>query len=99
MNINKFKQFTLEHHGLLLDFRSHVYLENQYGLNPQYNYDLAETVVTSLFAFWDKHNVNYAMRYNKDQMVDELRSTTLKQQLVVWLESETTTICQFKINK
>jgi hypothetical protein len=91
MNIKKFKEFTLEQYGLLLDFRTHVYLENQYGLNPQYNYDLAETVVTSLFAFWDKHNVNYAMRYNKDQMVDELRSTTLKQQLVVWLESEMNT--------
>ena len=88
MNINQFKQFTLEHHGLLLDFRSHVYLENQYGLNPQYNYDLAETVVTSLFAFWDKHNVNYAMRYNKDQMLDELRSSPLNQRLRFWLESD-----------
>jgi hypothetical protein len=88
MNIKKFKQFTLEHYGLLLDFRSHVYLENQYGCNPQYKYPVAETVVTSLFAFWDKHSVNYAMRYNKDQMVDELRSSPLNQRLSCWLESE-----------
>jgi hypothetical protein len=91
MNIKKFKEFTLEQYGLLLDFRTHVYLENYYGCNPQYKYPVAETVVNSFFAFLDKHNVNYAMRYNKDQMVDELRSTTLKQQLVVWLESEMNT--------
>ena len=88
MEVNKFKKFTLEHNGLLLDFRSHVYLENQYGLNPQYNYDLAETVVNSLFEFWDKRGVNYAKRYNKDQMIDELRSTPLNQRLSFWIESE-----------
>lgn len=88
MNINQFKQFTLEHYGLLLDFRSHVYLENYYGCNPQYKYPVAETVVTSLFAFWDKHGVNYAMRYNTDQMINELRSTPLKHILSYWLDLE-----------
>ena len=90
MDINKFKQFTSEHHDLLLDFRSHVYLENQYGLNPQYSYSVAETVVDSLFEFWDKYGVNSSGRYNKDMMIDDLRSTELKQQLVFWLESEET---------
>ena len=88
MDINEFKQFTSENYGLILDFRSHGYLENQYGLCPQYSYDIAQTVLTSLFKFWDKHNVNYAMRYNKDQMLDDLRPTRLKQQLVFWLEQE-----------
>tara|TARA_B110000902_G_scaffold11051_1_gene13285 strand:+ start:472 stop:747 length:276 start_codon:yes stop_codon:yes gene_type:complete len=88
MDINKFKQFTLEQYGLMLDFRSHVYLENSFGCNPQYKYDVAETCVNSLFAFWDKHDVNYALRYNKDQMIDELRSTPLNQRLGFWIEAE-----------
>ena len=88
MDINKFKQFTLEQYGLMLDFRSHVYLENSFGCNPQYKYDVAETCVNSLFAFWDKHDVNYALRYNKDQMIDELRSTPLNQTLGFWIEAE-----------
>ena len=88
MDINKFKQFTLEQYGLMLDFRSHVYLENNSGCNPQYKYPVAETVVTSLFAFWDKHGVNYAMRYNTDQMINELRSTPLKHILSYWLDLE-----------
>jgi|TARA_B110000971_G_C19806846_1_gene406937 hypothetical protein len=88
MDINKFKQFTLEQYGLMLDFRSHVYLENSYGCNPQYKYDVAEACVNSLFAFWDKHDVNYALRYNKDQMIDELRSTPLNQRLGFWIEAE-----------
>ena len=88
MNIKKFKEFTLEQYGLLLDFRTHVYLENYYGCNPQYKYPVAETVVNSFFAFLDKHNVNYAMRYNKDQMINELRSTPLKHMVSYWLDLE-----------
>lgn len=34
-----------------LDFRSHVFLDNQYGNSPCFNYDFAETVVSKLFAF------------------------------------------------
>ena len=88
MDINEFKKFTLEHHGLILDFRSHVYLDNQHNLNPQYSYDTAQRILTSLFEFWDRYDVNYAMRYNADQMINDLRSTNLKQQLVFWLEAE-----------
>ena len=94
MDIDSFKQFTLNQYGLRIDFRSHVYLSNQYGLSPHerppscYGYDFAGIVLNSLFDFWHKNGVNLSGRYNKNMMVDQLRGTPLKQQLKLWLESE-----------
>ena len=89
MDIDSFKQFTWDRYGLRIDFSWHVYLfSNQSGLYPCYGYEIAERVVDSLFEFWDRHDVNWSGRYNKNMMLDQLRSTPLKQQLKIWLESE-----------
>ena len=88
MDIDSFKQFTWYRYGLRIDFSWQVYLSNQYGLSPCFGYDIAERVVDSLFEFWDRHDVSWSGRYNKNMMLDQLRTTPLKQQLELWLESE-----------
>ena len=90
MNIAKFKKFTAERYGLRLDFRSHVYLDNQHGAYPQYGYSVADTILESLFAFLDERGVDWSGRYNKAMMINKLRVTPLKQQLSTWVEPEMT---------
>ena len=88
MNITKFKTFTAERYGLRLDFRSHVFLDNQYGAYPQYSFSVAETIVDSLFAFWDERGVDWSGRYNIAMRLNKLRVNPLKQQVSTWVESE-----------
>lgn len=71
--------------GIKLDFRSHQYLENSYGLTPTFSYSLAVTVVSSLYrwanAFVAEHqeHLNFSgFRHNTMMSCDKLRSQSLK---------------------
>lgn len=86
--IKSFKAFLNEEHNTELDFRKHVFLENQYGGYPQYPYAIAEDVVDGMFSFFDKHNVDYDGRYNRSMSIESLRTEKLKDFLEHTLESE-----------
>jgi hypothetical protein len=65
-----------------LDFRKHVFLENQYGNYPEYKYSIGERIVDCIFSFLDKHRVDYSGRYNRSMMIESLRTTKLSDFIV-----------------
>mgnify|MGYP006088754955 CR=1 FL=1 len=83
-----FKSFVLAKKNLKLDFRTHVYLENQYGGYPSYSYSDAEAVIDCMFEFFDKYHVDYSNRYNRSMIIDSLRTGTLSHFLSVTLGQE-----------
>lgn len=86
--ITSFKQFVNDDCGLELDFRKHVFLENQYGASPQYSYSDAEAVLSCVFGFLDKFYVDYNGRYNFNMEIDKLRTSKLKDYLLSVLTQE-----------
>jgi len=72
--------------GERIDFRKHVFLDNQYGGTPCFNYNFAESVVVFTYAFLEKHieenKYDYPMfggwKYNLMMECEKLRSTTLQ---------------------
>lgn len=86
--IQTFKDFLREEQLLNLDFRSHVYLENQYGLTPIYSYIDAEKIIDGLFSFFDKYLVNCSGRYNYQNLIESLRTYTVKEFLTGHLMNE-----------
>lgn len=73
-------------YGITLDFRTHVFLHNNHGLSPIFDYHLAEKVVR--FAYdWAENIIEEnpfndptfdGWQYNLQMSCDELRTTTLK---------------------
>ena len=87
--LSEFKSYVSdESPDLELDFRTHVYLENEYGGYPTYDFSIAEIIIDCIFSFFDKHNVNYAGRYNKSMMIESLRTRKLNEYLVGKLSNE-----------
>ncbi len=76
----------LNESGIDLDFRTHVYLENQYGLYPTYCYSVAEQIVPFVFEYLtdylEKNQDEYpnfgGWEYNTSMSIEELRITKLK---------------------
>lgn len=86
--LNEFKSFVKEETNLVLDFRTHAYLENQYGAYPQYSYSDAEAVIDCVYSFLDAHFVDYDGRFNRSMDIEALRTTKLKDFLLERLMSE-----------
>ena len=86
--LNEFKEFTLKSTGLDLDFRTHVFLENQYGASPVYSYSDAEAVIDSVYAFLDKCGIDYEGRFSRSMDIEALRTQKLKEFLINRLASE-----------
>lgn len=64
---------------LHLDFRSQVFLSNQYGAYPQYGYDVAKNVVSELNErLIDLFNEQYVI-YNNDMDIESLRTQRLSE--------------------
>ena len=85
-----FKAFVLEktEGKVKLDYRTHVFLENQYGGNPQYSSSCAGAVIDCMFEFFDKYHVDYSDRYNRSMTIESLRTQTLNHFLSVTLGQE-----------
>lgn len=72
--------------GEALDFRSHAYLDNQYGLSPTFNYSFAEKIVKFAFEwaenYIEENHYNYpdfgGWYYNLQMSIEGLRTTPLK---------------------
>lgn len=84
--IADFKEYLEENTGYRLDFRSHGYLENSYGLTPTFNYKFAEMVVENLYD-WANQFVEDNIEsfgdfggfcYNLMMSCEQLRSRSLK---------------------
>ncbi|MFT6835036.1 MAG: hypothetical protein ACJA0H_001070 [Francisellaceae bacterium] len=96
--LTAFKAFILEKNNLKLDFRVHVYLENQYGATPCYSYSDAETVVDCMSDFFDKYHVDYSGRYNRSMTIESLRTQKLNDFLLVHLEQEIEEVIFIAVN-
>ncbi|MGY8897749.1 MAG: hypothetical protein ACKVI8_06925 [Paraglaciecola sp.] len=97
--LSTFKSFVEEETNLKLDFRTHVFLDNQYGAYPQYSYSDAETVIDCMFEFFDKYNVDYAGRYNRSMSIETLRTQKLNEFLISHLEDEIEPVIFSPVNK
>lgn len=86
--LTTFKLFVKEEANLELDFRTHVFLDNQYGAIPCYSYSDAEAVIDCMFKFFDKYHVDYDGRYNRSISIESLRTQKLNEFLLAHLESE-----------
>ena len=86
--INEFKSFVKDESKLELDFRTYVFITNEYGGYPQYTYSDAEIIIRCFFSFLDKHQVDYSGRYNTSMMLDSLKTQSLNDFLLVHLEQE-----------
>jgi hypothetical protein len=86
--LSEFKSFVKDETKLVLDFRTHVFLENQYGAYPEYSYSDAETVIDCVYNFLDAHFVDYSGRFNRSMDIEALRTTKLKDFLLERLTSE-----------
>lgn len=86
--ISAFKSFVSEETNLDLDFRTHVFLDNQYGATPRFSYSDAEAVIDCMFKFFDKYHVDYDGRYNHSMALESLRTQNLKGYLLTHLASE-----------
>jgi hypothetical protein len=86
--ISTFKSFVSEKTNLQLDFRTHVFLDNQYGATPCYRYSDAESLIDCLFEFFDMYYVDYSGRYNRSMSIEGLRTQRLNDFLLAHLESE-----------
>ena len=83
--VNKFKQHFFAQTGERLDFRKHVFVENQHGAYPTVNYEFGERVVTELYKFGlefiNDNKANYpdfsGWNYNTAMEVDKLRISTI----------------------
>lgn len=81
-----FKKDFYYEHKVELDFRTHAYLKNNYGLAPVFDYELAKKVV--IFAYDWAHQyiadnkLNYldfgGWKYNLSMSCDNLRTFSLK---------------------
>ena len=49
--MKSFRAQFLENTGEVLDFRKHVYLDNQYGCTPVFGYEMAEAIVDVIYTF------------------------------------------------
>ena len=75
-----------EEEGIKLDFRKHVYLNNNYGLTPCFSYNLAERVVARLYewaeAYAEDHKELYkngvGFVWNLNMQCEKLRTETLR---------------------
>ncbi len=84
--VKEFKKDLLLEKDIKIDFRSDVFLENQHGLSPCFNYSFAETVVTYLYdwahQYIEDHEENYpsfsGWEYNTAMECDKLRTSKLK---------------------
>lgn len=83
--VQQFKEYFQAETGVALDFRKHVYLENQYGLSPCVKYDFAETFIKCLYA-WGHQCIesNPALfpnfggwQYNLNMSCEKLRTETI----------------------
>lgn len=80
-----FRDYFEDETGIKLDFRSHQYLENSYGLTPTFSYSMAEKAVNNLYNwandFVAEHQDSLrisGIRHNTMMSCDKLRSQTLK---------------------
>jgi len=85
--IKSFRARFLENTGEVLDFRKHVYLENQYGCSPVFSYNMAETIVDEIYTFAQEIvDNNEALfpsfggwEYNKQMECEKLRTSPASQ--------------------
>lgn len=84
--IADFKEYLEDNTGYRLDFRSHGYLENNYGLSPTFDYAFAELVIENLYDWANKFVYEHkdvfgdfgGFGYNLKMSCDQLRNTSLK---------------------
>ena len=87
--LKKFKKFISQEKSLFeLDFRKHVYLENNVGLYPTYNYKTAEIIIDHLFMFLEKYRITKYSQANKKMMIEDLRMTRLNSYIASILVKE-----------
>ena len=81
--MKRFRAQFLENTGEVLDFRKHVYLENQYGCSPVFGYEMAETIIDEIYTFAQdfvdgnqEHFPGFGgWEYNKQMACETLRHT------------------------
>lgn len=83
--LKEFKTYLKEKSGIELDFRQHVFLTNEYGATPTFDYDFAKEVVTSMRQFLTEKYGDYAI-YNTGIDVESLKTTCLKTELLCKFE-------------
>ena len=76
-----FKKYLADNSNINLDFRSHVYLNNQYGLTPCFEYETAKTIILLLA----EYTSDDSPIYNLNNSIDNLRITKLKDFINEWL--------------
>jgi len=86
--LTEFKSFVYDETKLEIDFRTHVFLENQYGNYPQFRYSDAETIIDCVYAFLDKHFIDYDCRFNRSMDIESLRIQCAKDFIVNRLTDE-----------
>ena len=83
--MKRFRAQFLENTGEVLDFRKHVYLENQYGCSPVFGYEMAETIIDEIYTFAQGLVDDNAelfpsfsgWEYNTQMECEKLRSSTV----------------------
>lgn len=83
-----FKAFVNDEANIALDFRTYVFLENQYGNTPIYRYDDAVKIIDCMFSFLTKYRVDFSGRYNRSMTIESLRTKYLKSYLECTLPIE-----------
>lgn len=76
-----FKEYLANNSGICLDFRTHVYLKNQYSLTPCFEYEIAKTIILSLA----EYTSDDSPIYNLNNSIDNLRITKLEDYINEWL--------------
>jgi len=81
--LKKFKDAFKDKYGIELDFRTHKYIRNNYGLSPIFDYDLAQNIVEFTYDFVDEELLkgNYEFsgyKYNLNDSVSLLETMTAR---------------------
>lgn len=84
--VQQFKEYFKSETGITLDFRKHVFLDNQFGATPCVNYDFAEQLITNLYA-WGHQCIEDSpelfptfggWKYNLQMSCEKLRTEKIK---------------------
>ena len=63
--------------GIKIDFRSHKYLDNGYGLTPCFSYEFAKKVVVAIYDYAFEQSGDRWI-WNLETEIENLRSSSLK---------------------
>ena len=87
--IKLFKEYFYKQYGFKIDYRTHVYLENEYALSPTYDYYTALDFINGLYdwahKFIEENRAHYpdfnGFQYNTSIEMNTLRAFKLSQKI------------------